>query len=491
MSETKTETTERSFIDIFKKPVDNKKIKEIVIPKIQRDYAQGRDNNTKVKRIRDNFLDALKGAISEEGKPINLDFIYGDIDDGGKMTPLDGQQRLTTLFLLHWYAAKKENIQTEDYEVLENFSYETRYSARDFCKELVKFTPSFSKTISEEIEDQEWFPLDWKKDPTISGMLVMLDAIHKKFQGESGIWEHLNNITFDFLPIQTMGLTDELYIKMNSRGKHLTDFERFKAELKRNIEAVAGEGSARDIIRKIDTDWTNLLWGYSTDNYIVDDRFLNYFRFICDMIRYDDETADLKPENPKDIFELLDLYFKGEKLASNIDVFKEYFDCWCNIDGCTGPSEFLQQFMRNSREQCQDDSEEYHSKIVDFFSDDRTKDIFGDCLNRYDKFSLGRKVLLYAITIYLRRQKDQKDVSTKDFHRRIRIINNLIQNSKSKLIDKNIHGMCKDVENIIFNGIGDNKYESFNKYQLSEEKLKEEFLKKHPELTKDLFPGVS
>ena len=35
-----------------------------------------------------------------------------------------------------------------------------------------------------------------------------------------------------------MGLTDELYIKMNSRGKPLTQFEHFKAELERKIRRI-------------------------------------------------------------------------------------------------------------------------------------------------------------------------------------------------------------------------------------------------------------
>lgn len=47
-----------------------------------------------------------KSIISD--KLINLDFIYGNLD-GDTFLPLDGQQRLTTLFLLHWYAYEKEN----------------------------------------------------------------------------------------------------------------------------------------------------------------------------------------------------------------------------------------------------------------------------------------------------------------------------------------------------------------------------------------------
>ena len=112
------------------------------------------------------------------------------------MTPLDGQQRLTTLFLLHYYAAKKECVDGNEYAFLKNFSYETRYSARDFCDLLVnKYEPSFEQKISEEIIDQAWFPLDWAKDPTISSMLVMLDSIHDEFKDTENIWEALITIS--------------------------------------------------------------------------------------------------------------------------------------------------------------------------------------------------------------------------------------------------------------------------------------------------------
>ena len=80
-------------------------LKKIAIPIIQRDYAQGR-KEPKVTRIRNLFLKSLHQAIIEQ--PITLDFVYGDIDEDGIMTPLDGQQRLTALFLLHWYSAKRE-----------------------------------------------------------------------------------------------------------------------------------------------------------------------------------------------------------------------------------------------------------------------------------------------------------------------------------------------------------------------------------------------
>ena len=99
-----------SFYQIFKQNPDLK----IIIPLIQRDYAQGR-NTKNISRIRNKFLQVLKEAIIN--KPTVLDFIYGSFNNN-IFTPLDGQQRLTTLFLLHYYAAIKESINYDDYKFL-------------------------------------------------------------------------------------------------------------------------------------------------------------------------------------------------------------------------------------------------------------------------------------------------------------------------------------------------------------------------------------
>ena len=77
-----------------------------------------------------NFLNALFKSLNKS-EPIKLDFIYGSFK-GGAFQPLDGQQRLTTLFLLHWYAAiKGETLNKENIAILMKFSYETRISSRE------------------------------------------------------------------------------------------------------------------------------------------------------------------------------------------------------------------------------------------------------------------------------------------------------------------------------------------------------------------------
>lgn len=492
-------TTLHSFMDIFETEFEAGEevvqLQKIAIPLIQRDYAQGRMDGD-VNRVRSRFLSALYDAITN--KPITLDFVYGDIDEKGIMTPLDGQQRLTTLFLLHWYAAKKENVAKEECEFLARFSYETRYSARYFCAELVKFCPSFSEKISAEIINQAWFPLDWKKDPTISSMLVMLDAINDKFKDVEDIWSKLKNgaITFYFLPIKDMGLTDELYIKMNSRGKPLTLFEHFKAELEREIRALdekTGNKNADRIVAKIDKAWTDLLWRYrnsgsgdAADDNIIDDEFLRYFKFICDIICYRSGKSPQGYSN--DVFELLHLYFScNDEVNSpkNIATLESFFDCWCNIGGFATPTQFLESFMSFNHAD---------GKII---VDTRYKvDIFEDCIHSYSdksgrlrQFPLNRIVLLYAITMYL---QNQANVTYEEFVRRIRIVNNLIQNSEDEVSDRldrnRIPAILQAVDAIILKGeIDESLDNNFNVNQIQEEKDKIAFLIDNPSKSDVLF----
>lgn len=460
-------------------------LERIVIPMIQRDYAQGRES-AEVKRVRERFLEALVQAITDT--PITLDLIYGDIDKKGVLTPLDGQQRLTTLFLLHWYAAKKEGIEPDEYDFLNRFSYATRYSARDFCKKLIEFEPGDYYKLSEEIIDQDWFPLDWLHDPTIHSMIVMLDAIDEKFKDVDNIWDSLADgaITFYFLPIEDMGLTDEIYIKMNSRGKPLTVFENFKADFENELR-MYDEELASSIIEKIDREWTDMLWGYRGDNNIIDDEFLRYFRFICDIICY--KEGDTPQGKSSDVFDLLSKYFAhdNDSLEAHIEILSQYFDCWCEIDDFDSPYDFFVSFL----------SEKHEEGKVRW--DDKL-DVFEECLCYYGKiagngnraFPLGNVVMLYAVITYL---LNKGKIKRDDFIRRIRVVKNLVENSEFEMSDStNRTGgnrmpmILEQVDNIILYGKVDTKIDrSFNLIQLKEEADKLVWTKNNPERSEALY----
>ena len=219
---------------------------QIEIPIIQRDYAQGRNSSEEVRTM---FLDALYNYLIDEKPNRDLDFIYGSISGKNGHTrfiPLDGQQRLTTLFLLHWYLAQLSGKMHQLREFLEyregengksKFTYETRTSSREFCDALMtnefdlkKMLPDdegCNNSLSKTIQDSGWYFLSWENDPTIQSMLCMLDDIHARFKDKPEFFDFLVDpekpvITFLFLNLKEFKLTDDLYIKMNARGKPLT-----------------------------------------------------------------------------------------------------------------------------------------------------------------------------------------------------------------------------------------------------------------------------
>ena len=277
---------------------------KIEIPIIQRDYAQGREGK---EYLRQTFLESLKKAL-DENKVLKLDFVYGSTENGA-LQPLDGQQRLTTLWILHWYIAMRAGKLHEAGAALKKFTYETRISSREFCEELcnasnfdsyVKYCNGCKplekcprKSIVDFITSQTWFYSSWKQDPTIQSMLRMLGGTQKKGKGGTDIpdgieevfgessdfekyWDKLESdnapVVFYYLPLKDFGLSDDLYIKMNGRGKPLTAFENLKAAIDNILPEESnydfkemGDEAGDSNFKKnwqscIDGKWTDAFW---------------------------------------------------------------------------------------------------------------------------------------------------------------------------------------------------------------------------------------
>lgn len=278
---------ETSFVGLFNAHPERRLITGIQIPLVQRDYAQGRPG-AQVEEIRTTFLGVLHDALTG-GEPVGLDFVYGDVVDGG-LLPLDGQQRLTTLFLLHWYLCFRTGRLPVDQD-WRSFSYDTRQSARMFCERLVKNPPPAGEPRPKDwIIDQHWYLHLWRDDPTITSMLTMISAIDERFVGDDlhSAWDRLTDttrpaITFHLLPIEEVGAGDELYIKMNSRGRPLTPFENFKARFGKTL---AWSERSTEFAHMVDGDWSDLLWHLRGDDNLIDDEFLRYFTFIVEICEW-------------------------------------------------------------------------------------------------------------------------------------------------------------------------------------------------------------
>lgn len=475
-----------TFIDLFRGTEGGgEALNGIEIPLIQRDYAQGRDM-PKVEDIRRRFVGALKKALINN-EPVTLDFVYGEIDNNRTLIPLDGQQRLTTLFLLHWYIARREGVSEDKLAFLTKFSYATRYSAREFCKRLVSpdYQPDFNRfKLSEEITDQNWMPLDWENDSTISAMLRMIDYIHVMFNNScNNLWPRLEAgcISFYFLPIKQLGATDDLYIKMNSRGKPLTEFENVKAEWEASIRAISpsimpqqdAEQLQHRIEQKMDLDWTDLLWPYrngqtgSSADDVVDDKFIRYLRFLTDIIYYKDE--ELK-KNSSDILSIVeDLFRDSEKAPEHLEFIERGFDCWLHVD-----IEHLFNTYLTTTPTASDPQKCVVAAPVNVFA--QACYTYGDMNGRTRLFPIGRSVMLYAFLYYL---QHKETISDTQFARRIRIITNLIKQSEYELREDNMPNLLRQTEYILTHGDVEEGYLSFNANQLAEEHEKAVWLQTH------------
>lgn len=463
---------ETSFAGLFQQSPGVAPIEGIRIPLVQRDYAQGRPG-AKVEEIRDTFLDVLHDALTG-GERVGLDFVYGDIVEG-TLLPLDGQQRLTTLFLLHWYLCFRTGRAPAEQDWC-RFSYDTRQSARLFCERLVEHTPPADVALAATwIADQHWFLHVWMNDPTISSMLTMIRAIEVKFtrSDNEAAWAGLTNpadpaISFQLLPIKEIGAGDELYIKMNSRGKPLTPFETFKGRFEQTVD---WSDRLTELKHNIDGAWSDLLWHLRGEDNLIDGEFLRYVEFVVEICEWREGVVDTGPlqQRTQKVFTQ-----ESERAAEHLDFLFAAFR-W------KGEAEITSTFADLlSTEHIPRDADG-RSRTVLFGTGEVDTNLFRGCCERYGEtrgrgraFSLGETLLLYGVLLH-------RINGATDLPRRLRVIRNLIEASINELRVDNMPKLLLDVERVIVDGSLDG-VSTFNQIQVAEERLKEQFLADHPGL---------
>jgi len=325
--------TKESYIEVD--PESNEEIMGVInkieIPMIQRDYAQGRakdfkDGQTIINDTGSRFSRSLFKAL-KANEEMELEFIYGSVETRAIprskdveyiYTPLDGQQRLTTLFLLYWYLGMRELDSTaliDHLQLLSKFTYLTRTSSRIFCENLCNMEKMRNADLGTQapskcIENRPWFYKEYKKDPTVKAMLVMLDQIDYLYQTENETGDlylpRMENLKFYAFPLNKYKLSEDLYIKMNARGKQLTSYENFKADLINWMKS--GKNPEVDLFnqevmyrnrkmkyfmafaQKLDNEWTDIFWNAlkanntedTMDGKTVDQLYIRFFfRLLC------------------------------------------------------------------------------------------------------------------------------------------------------------------------------------------------------------------
>lgn len=305
----------------------------VCIPKIQRDYAEGRETDS-IERKRRNLLNDMIDVVYGIRNDLSFDFVYGYIMSGNNIVvgngwqnqqtypnvafePLDGQQRLTTLFLLYWIFGREADLRDHDGHSL--FIYETRDTSEEFCHWLVnqeasKIIPDWETEVSrikqqniqhesqwktvknangvvDPIENRLRFPLapipslftfmqtidtfkwDWHDDPNIHSMIKVLESTidiinERNLQYEDGINNNSNLDYITFMLLDNLVCDgDQLFEKMNARGKALTSFEILKSSLEEEMEQQGLPISNTSLVNNwqnaMDGDWIDYCWDNS------------------------------------------------------------------------------------------------------------------------------------------------------------------------------------------------------------------------------------
>lgn len=325
----------------------------IEIPIIQRDYTYGRPEN---KPLAQRFVDTLAESIlAPTGNPrqsLNLDFVYGTVvskNGSNILYPIDGQQRLTTLFLLHFYLAAKESRLAEIGQTLSRFTYETRLNSRDFCNLLVNASISFEQSGGRPrdlIGEYPWYSKRWDRDPTVHSMMEVLDLLHDRLKGSNG--KYLDKlldatsspITFSFIDLNRESLTDDLYVKMNARGKPLNEFENLKAQIFRHMKDLETRAH-------FDNQWLDIFWQLSRNSNIEERSVLaeqKFGRFIGNMIiNMSAQKGNRWHAETFDIFQAMKDIFSDD---SHVNEFRKILDTLSDRETFGMTEEFLTAFAQ-------------------------------------------------------------------------------------------------------------------------------------------------
>ena len=497
---------------------------KIEVPILQRDYVQGRLND-EVTEIRENLVNDLLEHISVERETIlPLDFIYGYaenelgkydreiskknienlletisihsslnkfkinysllddfVSDNNVFIPLDGQQRLTTLFLLHFYILLK--FKPSQLSLLNSkLTYKTRKTSEQFCEKLLQnasnLNPGFK--ITKAIEDSSWFLKSWKKDPTVKGMLTMLKEIENKFESYPDLQTRLDfsyqnlfiepKIFFDFLNLSKKSLSDEIYLKMNSTGKSLSDYDNFKSWLTTEVKLLLRDNKSEQNLdcfknwqNKLDQEWYNVFWSLDPVNA---DKLI--YNFIKSNLSFSLLT---QVENVNQDEKLLKIQF--DKLNSDSFVTHRFFkeNNLITISNITRLFKLFDELADETSEILTIVSQIWNSTFS-------TDNIFKyEFINQRNDLSLIHKAFLYSIVLLI---ENKEHLSIMHIKKWARIFRNVIYNTTiddfSRFIPAIIALEEFKVNNSNFTIDVEKWIEFFNDKQIKEEFTKFQFI---------------
>lgn len=215
---------------------------KVVIPDLQRDYCWGNPNNN----LAGQFVEGLMELDKSES--VTMGLLYGYYN---KFTPehlqlCDGQQRLTTLFLLlgvlnrmignnllQKYLISDFEFYSDDNEPY--LQYAIRESSLYFLSDLtIHYFLEDKITSVEDIKHQPWYLSSYRLDPTVNSVLSAIETITSKLENlnedELRLLASfiLTKLKFLFFDMGTRENGEETFVIINTTGEPLTAIQNLK-----------------------------------------------------------------------------------------------------------------------------------------------------------------------------------------------------------------------------------------------------------------------
>lgn len=271
--------------------------------------------------------------------------IYGYEQPKGYIHLCDGQQRITTLFLLLGTLFRKTQAHEfrkaiiSDYELNQDdkephLQYAIRESTLYFLSDLVsKWFLSEGGDI-QKIKDQDWYFEEYNQDSTIQSMIAALNTIEKELAGDI---DHkafgnfiLNDLQLLYYDMGTRTQGEETFVVINTTGEPLTASENLKPILLGGLDNRNKKSHEREKDLETDLQYYSRQWEEREEWFwqnrkpgekIADNGVEDFFEWFLQIKDKKEEVVDLKGRLQKEI-------------KSSLALLDEVHNCYLALTSC-------------------------------------------------------------------------------------------------------------------------------------------------------------
>lgn len=323
--------------------------RRIIIPDLQRDYCWGNEDNDKGTgekgELVTDFVNNLLGQFEEyqnnqDKSSLNLGLFYGYEVPANHIQLCDGQQRLTTLYLLLGMINKK-TIESKDNQLTEGkfrqhlisdfeykhddkepyLNYAIRESSLYFLSDLVCKFFIGNKDNVESVKSADWYFDCYNLDPSIQSMLKALGKIEKIYEEKSsleflefGEWL-LNKVTFLYFDMENRKNGEETFVVINTTGESLSSTQNLKPLVLQEKNTLFDNTKFKDDGKGVDQCWEEIeTWFWKNRNKEKNDTadagFAEFLRWVSIIEQVDKDAPE--EEKTGSIKKLIQLILQGK-----------------------------------------------------------------------------------------------------------------------------------------------------------------------------------